>query len=210
MATFNNQATAQLQALMRSVGNPIPGLMVAGRAVRLLLQRHYREKDVKEPNKLGGERTHYWLGVAQAVNVPKQTSQAQVTVSISHPTILQKIKGGPITAKPGRMLAIPVHKDAYGRRPSVLERLLGITLFVASKLGRAFLAARLTKNLAFGAAPKRFDAVIGTTSNHALRIFYILKRSVTQKPDPTALPPAEEINRVINESFSAWVLRTQK
>lgn len=212
MATFNAIDTArpELLALMRRVQNPMPGLKIAGRAVYGLLRRHYQEKDAKEPNKLGGDRKHYWLKVASSVNVPKQTGPAQVTVSISEPTILQKIKGGTITAKRTRMLAIPVDKAAYGRRPSVLANELGITLFVISKFGRAFLVGRLTQNLAFGAAPKRRDAVIGTTSAHALRIFYVLKKSVTQKPTPGALPPESDIERTIHEAFSAWVLRTQK
>jgi hypothetical protein len=199
MATINvtDKATPELRALMNRVKNPIPGLLIAGRAVRNLLKAHYREKDSK-PNKLGGERQFFWAQVGRGVNAPQPSGQAQVVVSISHPAIYQKIKGGTITAKRHRMLTIPVRPEAYGRAASVLEDKLGVKLFLVAKGGRAFLAARLTRNRAHGAA----------ATNSALRIFYVLKRSVTQQPDPTALPPQEQIQATAMKSFGEWVLRT--
>ncbi|MHC1762915.1 MAG: hypothetical protein AB9869_01230 [Verrucomicrobiia bacterium] len=191
MSTINvtDKATPKLNALIRSIENPIPGLMIAGRAVANVLRAHYREKHAKEPNKLGGKRQNYWLGVRHSVNNPQPSGAAQVTVSISHPSIMQKIKGGTITAKRVSMLTIPVDKEAYGRRASVLERALNIKLFVIEQGGRAFLAGR-------------------TDSAAPLRIFYVLKRSVTQKPDPTALPPEQTIHDTATEAFTKWVERT--
>ena len=193
MATFNAIDTArpQLRALTSRIANPMPGLMIAGRAVSNLCRAHYRQKDATEPNKLGGDRTHYWLEVARSVNNPQPSGAAQVTVSITHPTINQKIKGGTITAKRAKMLTIPVDPRAHGRRASVLERALGIKLFVIAKLGRVFLAGRVKEG-----------------RNSPLRVFYILKKSVNQKPDPTALPPSDKIQQTAMDAFGAWVTRT--
>lgn len=187
--SVTDKATPKLNALIKSIENPIPGLMIAGRAVANVLRAHYREKHAKEPNKLGGKRQNYWLGVRHSVNNPQPSGAAQVTVSISHPSIMQKIKGGTITAKRVRMLTIPVDKEAYGRRASDLEHELNLKLFVFTKDGRAYLAGR-------------------TDSAAPLRVFYVLKRSVNQKPDPTALPPEEMIRETATKAFSDWVLRT--
>ncbi len=191
MSTINvtDNATPQLRALIRTIENPIPGLMDAGRAVASVLRAHYREKHAKEPNKLGGKRQNYWLGVRHSVNNPKPSGAAQVTVSISHLSIMQKIKGGTITATRASMLTIPVDKEAYGRRASVLEHELNLKLFVFTKDGRAYLAGRSDS-----AAP--------------LRVFYVLKKSVTQKPDPTALPPEQTIRDTATKAFTKWVERT--
>ena len=195
MATINviDKATPQLNALMGRVANPAPGLMIAGRAVCNLLKAHYQHKHETEPNKLGGTRQNYWLGVKRAVNQPQQTGASQVTVSISHPSINQKIHGGTITAKRASMLTIPVDPRAYGRRASMLEQALGIKLFVVAKAGRVFLAGRIDKGKGSG-----------------LRIFYVLKKSVTQKADPTALPPEQQMQDTATKAFGDWVLRSQK
>lgn len=189
-ATFVvDNATPAIRRLSARISNPIPGLLIAGRAVSNLLKSHFQHKDESEPNKLGGTRTHYWQGVKRAVNVPKQTGAAQVTVSISHPSFMQKVHGGKITAKRVSMLTIPMRAEAHGRAASVLERALGIKLFVVTKFGRAYLAGR------------------GANKSNALRIYYALKRSVNQRPDPTALPPEEKINEAATKGFGDWVLR---
>src|SRR4051812_37299116 len=117
MATISviDRATGPLNRLQSKYTEIIPGLMVAGRAVSNLLRSHYRALENSNPNKLGGERQHYWLRIAHAVNNPVPSGSSQVTVSISDPTIMQKIKGGTITAKRVRNLTIPMRPEAYGR-----------------------------------------------------------------------------------------------
>lgn len=177
---ITDTARADLKKLAKKVTNPIPGLNIAGRAVANLLKAFYRDRD-KEGNKLGGDRQHYWKGVAQAVNAPKAVTKDTVRVSISHPSILQKIFGGVIRAKRVGALTIPKHPDAYGRRASVLEQEKGIKLF------------RLN------------SALVAKDASGKITIYYLLRKSVTQQPDPKALPPKAEIQRVAEEKFFAWV-----
>jgi hypothetical protein len=185
-----DHARADLQKLINSIENPAPGLIMAGRAVAKLLRKHYEQKHANEPNKLGGKRQNFWLRVKHGVNEPRQTAPDQVTVSVSDPAIMQKIKGGTISAKRATMLTIPVDPRAYGRAASVLEHELGIKLVLVAKSGRAFLAGRITKGKGSG-----------------LRVFYVLKKSVNQRPDPTALPPEEQITQTATDAFNAWIKR---
>lgn len=185
-----NTASPALLALAKRASNPTGGLMVAGRAIVNLLKKHYRGKKQSEPNKLGGKRTNYWRGVADSVNKPKPTAPDTVSVSISHPTINQKIFGGTITAKRSKYLTIPIHADAHGRTAGTLERNLAVKLFVLVSNGKAMLA--------------------GTNKDGKTIAYYLLKKSVKQRPDPTALPPREEMERVAVKHFGNWLLRQQK
>lgn len=186
-----DRATPELEALTKRASNPIPGLLIAGRAVSNLLRAHYRTKHTTEPNKLGGERQNFWLQVARSVNAPRPSGNDQVTVAISHPAIRQKIEGGTITAKRAKFLTIPVDPRAYGRRASVLEQELGVHLFLRARGDRAYLAART-----------------GEGSKAPIRVFYALKKSVTQAPDPTALPPQADMENTVTKYFGEWLSRT--
>lgn len=172
--------TPAARAMAARARNPIPGLKIAGRALGNLLKTHYREK-AQTPNKLGGERSYFWLQVGRGVNGPEQTGKDTVSVSISHPAILQKIYGGIITAKRAKALTIPVQAQAYGRRASVLEHLLGLKLFRVK------------------------DALAAKGADGKLTIYYLLKRSVNQKPDPTALPAADKMQAAASDAFNDWM-----
>lgn len=185
MTTFEVQvvkdtARPAASALAERARNPMPGLNIAGRALSNLLKAHYRQKG-QTPNKLGGERQFFWLQVGQGVN-QRQTGTNSVAVSIAHPAINQKIFGGTISAKRAGALTIPVHPQAYGRSASVLSKLIGVALFRVK------------------------DVLAGwDKSAKKLTIYYVLKKSVNQKPDPTALPPTSEMERVVFESWNNWM-----
>jgi hypothetical protein len=83
-------------------------LAAVGREAHNQLVDHFRAKDKNEPNKLGGTRQHYWLGVASSVQNPVlENGDTQARVSITDPTIAQKVFGGVITAKRAKFLTIP-------------------------------------------------------------------------------------------------------
>ena len=194
MATLNviDQATPQLQALIKRVENPLAGLRIAGRYVQILLKQHFQEKHKTNPNKFGAPRTNYWLGVSDAVNKPVDSGPDSVTVSISHPSFIQKVDPRPIEAKRHRYITIPLRSEAYARRAAQLEIALGIKLFViTAKTGNKFLVDR-------------------GGSDRTLRFFYLLRKSVNQKPDPTALPPEQKLNDVAMKAFGDWVLASQR
>jgi hypothetical protein len=185
MTTFTidvrDNASGPIKALAGRAARPGPGLLIAARALGNLLKKHFREK-AQKPNKLGGDRTWFWLAVGRGVNAPQQTSPTSAQISITHGAINQKIHGGTITAKRAKYLTIPVHPKAHGRRASVLANLLGIKLFAVK------------------------GALAGWDKNaKKLTVYYALKKSVTQKADPTALPPNGEMERVAREAFNRWL-----
>jgi len=190
--SITDNVTPALQRMVRQCNNPLPGLKISGRAVGNLLRRHFTEKNQKA-NRLGGERTNYWLGVKRAVNNLYAYGPQSVTVAISHPSICQKVFGGTITAKRAGALTIPITAEAHGRRASVLERALGIKLF------------RL---------PNHPDVLAGIREGK-MRPYYLLRKSVSQPPDPTALPPEEGppgkgMRETAQAAFIEWLEREKQ
>jgi hypothetical protein len=144
---------------------------VLGREAGNQLKYHFREKQQREPNKLGGKRKNFWRAVAQSVSSPTiLDGGTAVRIAISHPAFAQKVHGGLIRAKRGKFLTIPVSKEAYGRTAATLEQERGIRLFALGKRD----------------GQKGVLAELSTT--RGVVVHYVLRRSVDQKPDRTALP----------------------
>ncbi|MCW5556615.1 MAG: hypothetical protein KIT22_02035 [Verrucomicrobiae bacterium] len=107
--TYNDHGFGKrLGALVRQIERPEALLAVLGRDAANQLRSHFRGKD-RTPNQLGGKRTHFWRQVADSVQAPRLTNGGHaVVVSITHPAIAQKLKGGRIRAKRVSFLTIPV------------------------------------------------------------------------------------------------------
>ncbi len=160
---------AKIADLIAEAKNPRAIMLGIGREVANQTKTHLRIKDANQENKLGGKREHYFNRVAQSVQAPVVSGDGKrVTVWINDPTFAQKVFGGKITAKRARNLSIPQTADAYGRTPHTFEQETGMTLFLvhtATGIGLAVAAA-----------------------NHGVTLQYVLTPSVTQEPDPTAMP----------------------
>lgn len=193
---LNDQAfTTQIQALAVQLRNPNALTKVLGQEAAKHLKGHFRKKDKAQPNHLSPRRRHFWREVASGVQNPTVNSDGSaVVVSISHPAIAQKIRGGTIRAKRTRMLAIPVSEQAYARVPSIFESETGLKLIFVRTGGR-------------GGNPFS-AAVLATRRGTGLQVEYVLKASVTQKPDPTALPPKADLQAAIVKRATAYVART--
>jgi hypothetical protein len=165
-----------LAVLRARAKNPRRIMAAAAGGIANLFRKHLRMLNRTHPNKLGGKRTHMWNEFARSVNIP-QLTDTSATISISDPRAQHKHTGGTIRAKRTKMLAIPVTAEAYGRRPSVFEGETGIKLFVLRGENSAALA--------------------GATEG-GVKVFFALKASVTQGPDPKEgiLPPEDEIKTV--------------
>jgi hypothetical protein len=174
IAVVLNEAGFQrdFTALIDQAKRPIAVLKNVGQEAKNQLVRHFREKDRNEPNKLGGPRRHYWIGVANSVQNPVVEGDTQVRISITEPTFAQKYFGGRITAKNARMLTIPQTPEAYGRTAETFEAEEGVKLFVLKGSRMAGLAARFPDG--------------------QLVVEYVLKPWVDQAADPTALPEMSE------------------
>jgi len=189
-----DNASPALRRLVTRLGSPRGGLLVAARAVCNQLKQHFRAKDAAEPNKLGGNRTHFWLQIGHSVSQPIVSGATSVLVSISDPRFRQKLLGGEITPKRAKLLTIPVHPAAYGRRASVLEQTLGIKLQYIVQ-GR-------------GAAVQALLVGPGKEGSWGFGIiYYLLVGSVHQAPTPGALPSEGSMLATALGAFRKWAER---
>ena len=161
------------------------GNAVAGRALAEFVRKHYREKDAKEPNRLGGDRTHFWRKIAESVQ-PPVVAGGTVSIKIKDRRIGQKVHGGPIVPKRARALTIPIHPAAHGRRAALLAAKVGRLFILRSKSGEAFLAGKIGKRVT---------------------LYYLLRRAVNQAPWPGSLPSVRGMKRVFTVALKAYFQR---
>lgn len=147
------------------------GMMrVVGRRGANELKTHFRIRN-RTPNKLGGERTNWWQRVADSVQNPTLIGDTGVKITINHLGFALKVFGGTITPKTKASLTIPQAPEAHGRTVATFQQETGIQLFLLRKKGGAL------SNL-----------LAGFVGDGTIKVFYILAKSVTQQPDPEALP----------------------
>lgn len=171
---------AEILLLFRS---PRVLYMAGTRAARTVLQQHFAAKD-KIPNRMGGHRTHFWADIRNSTQVG-QVTDTSGEVDIGDRRFAQKLYGGTIVPKQAKALTIPVDKEAYGRRASVFEQETGLKLFLIKSGGEPRMLAT-AEGIGGGA---RF-----------ITVRYVLKQSVFQAPDPTALPPQEAMDQAANKA----------
>lgn len=87
---------------------------VAGRAGFNYVHGHFLTLDRTRPNKMGGERTHFFSQAARSTNFKSDASGANV--SVNHVGIRQRIEGGVIKPREAQFLTIPATAAAYGTR----------------------------------------------------------------------------------------------
>lgn len=188
ITVHTKEAQDRLQRVLNQTKRPKGILLVAGREVANRLKVHYREKQ-KTPNKLGGKRTNFWNQVGRAVQAPVIRGAETVVVSINHPAIAQKVRGGRIVAKRARFLTIPVSPEAHGRTADTLQYEKGILLFVLGK------------------PDGQKGALAELSTTRGIVVHYLLRRSVNQQPDPTALPNLATLATAAAERAEAALAR---
>jgi len=160
----------KMKGLVKKTKRPRAMMAAVGREGANQLRKHFRQKDRDEPNRLGGEREHFWLKVMRSVQAPiLSDAGTKVTISITHPVYGHKFRGGIISAKRVKNLSIPQTPEAYGRAPAVFEQETGHKLIFIRQGPVALLARRVT---------------LGPF----LQVEYVLRPFVRQERDPTAFP----------------------
>jgi len=206
-------------------------LMAGGNEVSEYLKKFYREKDANEPNKLApGRRTHFWnRRIGGNVQKPQPDGAGKVVVAIDKAGILEhKIKGGTIKAKNVKYLTIPLAPEAYGRKARrfpdlfVIKSKKGNLLLVkpdkssGSVPRQKFNAKKEAKRkLPKTERPKRENKELGLKvperetptmqEESGFTPYYLLRKSVTQKPWPKSIPTEKQITDVFNDDVLYWV-----
>jgi hypothetical protein len=128
----------------------------------------------------GRKLTEWWKLVESGWNVGRITPK---TATIFNGTIglSQKVTGGTITAKRKKFLTVPVHPTAHGVR------------------ARDYSASIAPLFIAKGVLARKED-------DKSITPIYALRKSVNQKPWPTALPPEETYTEAFINGAAQYIL----
>jgi len=130
----------------------------------------------------GRRLTDWWKLVESGWNVGNVTSQT-ATLSNSSTGFAHKVTGGVITAKRKKYLTIPIHPTAHGVRARDYSQSIAPLFAAKGVLAR-------------------------TEDDGAITPIYALKKSVNQKPWPTALPPEQAYVDAFIDSAVDHILST--
>lgn len=200
---ITDNATPALRQILADV-KPGSGLgLVMGRALANTLKEHFRQRNAK-PNKLGGQRTNFWSGVAAAVQNPVVTDGG-VSVAVSHPHIAQKVYGGRIVPTKKKALAIPVNAKAYGNSPRIFKDLAFIPVRDKTSATTGYLVEGELRKILRG--PRKGQEAIRPKVGGAM--LYVLKKYVDQVPDPLALPETSAMLDNVAKAARIFLSRPQ-
>lgn len=174
---------AELRDVLGKVRNPQGMLRTVAKRAEDRFREHFRNRDANTPNRLGGERKHFWKAVENSVSTEVFDADGVVILAVSHPHFAQKVFGGVIQVKQAKYLTIPVTAEAYGKTTAEFEAETGLQLFFlpTRKGGGGALASRVK-----GARD--------------VKVHYVLKSSVYQQRDEAALPDRESMREMMAET----------
>ena len=173
-----DSATPALRRLTANVSGRAV-FAAAASAVSQLVQQHLVDKD-QIPNRLGGDRTHFYAAAASGTNWEAYPGRAEV--SVAKEGSAQRLLGGTIRPVNRKYLTIPVTPQAHGRAASEFGSDLRFVLFGGT-----------AKN------PNTVGILV-LGEGASATVLYLLVRKVTQRADPTVLPTDE---RIANEAADA-------
>lgn len=188
-------ATPALRALRDGLRNENL-LPVLGRSVTNAIRRNFDELESTRPNKLGGQRQHYYSGARQGTSFVVDGDSA--LVGIHQVGMGLRYFGGTVragagissfTGQPTKYLTIPVTAEAYGHRASDFPDLTVLW-------GR-------DGPYALGRVTPRTVATAGDTRQ--TEVLFVLKTQVTVEADPTMLPSAQALSDALNSDFNKYV-----
>lgn len=200
----------ELAKLATSLGVDLPKnvAQVAGRAGLEATRRHLMARNTTHPNRLGGKRTHWWQQMARSLTLDIEGTAAVVTLTQIGAGLL--IRGGKVTPKRRKVLAVPVHADAHGRTAGERSDLTPIYWKKNGKL-RGGLVRNAHTRLVGG---KNGKPLRRGRSIEGGELMYVFKDSVTIKGDPSILPDSaklqEEAIRAIVDVIMARASRGGK
>lgn len=184
--TVTDNATPELLEFIESLTSRRPLMAALGARLEDELTDHLLDRN-SEPNARGWPKQNFWADIRDATALDA-VSDEEAAVKIADGRINQKVFGGTLTPKRGKALAIPLTSRAYAAG-SPREGGYGEELFLLDRSAE-------------GKAP-----LLAIDAGGQLSAEYILVRSVTQEPDPEALPKNQRVQDALDEEFSDWAER---
>lgn len=158
------------------------------RGINALFVTHFQELNASRPNKLGGQRTSYWMEAAKATRT--SASGDTITTTVAKVGVRRHLLGGPpitpkktseITGRAVKFLTIPIHPSAHGRTVAQL-RAQGVNLYPAGGAIRQQIG------------DKRADS--------DPKLYALARKTKAARPDPSVIPTVDEIARAANEALN--------
>ncbi len=163
----------------------LPGLKKQiGQSLAEHWRKYLRTKDAREPNRLGGKRTHYYRKAADTISYSNRGNTIQLTAT--HPGLALRYYGGTIRPKRAKLLTIPIHPKAHGERAEKFD----LTLIKSGK-GRG-----ATLLLAKTGSPEKPTPP---------QIYYILSPKATHHPDPTIAPDSTDLHKTVKDTLQTYL-----
>lgn len=181
-----NTATRRIQSIMHlmSVDNAAPKV---GPGVTRLVFDHLVARDSSHPNRLGGQRTHFYSQAAQATTWEAQGGD--VRISIAHLGVRQRFLGGVIRPVNKKALAIPARAEAYGKTPGEFQDLK----LVVFRSGASALVQADQSLIRFVRSRKDGTIKLKRMGSRGGLVMFWLVKSVRQAPDPGVLPTKQAL-----------------
>lgn len=171
-----DEAMPRLREIAAQIKNPIALHKDVGRRIAGDLKKHFKAREAANPNKLGGERTHFWLEIRDAVQQP-QAAAGGVEIEINDARLAAKVHGARVVARNASALTIPLHPKAHGRRASVFEDEEDTELF----------------------RPPGTNVLMAELGGEVESIYALVKSANIPK-DPDALPPRQTMLSAIADT----------
>lgn len=161
-------------------------LFEGGKSIQELLKDHMRMLDATRGNHPSGKKTKHFR--PESVLEP-QVSGSDVSVGITTPGITRALHSIVIRPVEAKMLAIPLHADAYGMQPREYNMLhprgnKDALFLLKARSGNLFLAKNEARNLV---------------------LMYILKDQVFQPKDETLLPTQEQLDSTFRNAVQTAI-----
>jgi hypothetical protein len=180
--------TAKLQRVAAQLQRPRLLMQACGRRVENILHRHFLSRDA-EGNKHGWARSHWWNREVNHNTALQSATDTEARVSIASRQFAQRLRGGKIQGHPYLALPLTAQAKAKGSPGEWSKPGDGQLQFIRSKLGSCYLFP-------------------GEGQSHGAS--YLLVRSVTQKPDPRALPPRGDIEAGVDDEAGKFLREAVK
>lgn len=159
---------------------------------------HLAGLDESRPNQLGGRRTHFYERAADSVT--HELTDSELRISITERGMRQRFLGGTIRPMNAKWITIPVRAEAHGKRAREFDNLR----FIQISQDTALLIAAERTDVKLSRA-KKLAPVSQRATRAGGEAMYILKKSVTQNPDPGVLPSSDRLGAVAVQSVSNYI-----
>ena len=199
---ITDTATPMLEATARQIRRPRALMAAVGKRVEKEYRAHFLKKN-SQGNEKGWPRSNFWNRKVRQATVFEGATDTEATVNISSPELLHKITGGRVTPKRGKFLALPLtaRAKAAGSPREGGWKGNSLTLRPTSKRGQFLLVEAVATSL----SRSRGRITGGRETGGEAQ--YLLVRSVTHKPDRTALPERIDIVRAIDDQTRQFFTR---